>query len=179
MIISLLIFLLISNAVSLRRDKSILFSRIVIKSLLFAGFIAMNNLYINPLEGGIGIYGGLFNVNILTQTLNIFILLISAVILMLTGFYPRKVYVKELHSRLNKFFSKKLAYNKDLISNRTGEQFRIIEYGVLIAFIICGAVFLISSGDLISVFLCIELQSYGLYILSTYTEIPNLQLLVG
>ena len=81
MIISLLIFLLISNAVSLRRDKSILFSRIVIKSLLFAGSIAMNNLYINPLEGGIGIYGGLFNVNILTQTLNIFILLISAVIL--------------------------------------------------------------------------------------------------
>ena len=83
MIISLLIFLLISNAVSLRRDKSILFSRIVIKSLLFAGFIAMNNLYINPLEGGMGIYGGLFNVNILTQTFNIFILLISAVIVIL------------------------------------------------------------------------------------------------
>jgi len=34
-------------------------------------------------------------------------------------------------------------------------------------FILCGAVFLISTGDLISIFLSIELQSYGLYILST------------
>jgi len=32
---------------------------------------------------------------------------------------------------------------------------------------LCGAVFLISTGDLISIFLSIELQSYGLYILST------------
>ena len=39
MIISLLIFLLISNAVSLWRDKSTLFSRMVITSLLFASFI--------------------------------------------------------------------------------------------------------------------------------------------
>ncbi len=137
------------------------------KSLLFAGFIAINNLYVNPLEKGIGIYGGLFNVNVLTQTFNIFIFLISTAILMLTGFYPRKVHVKELYYKLNKFFSKKLIYNKDLISNKAGEQFRIIEYAVLIVFIISGAVFLVSSGDLISVFLCIELQSYGLYILST------------
>ena len=50
---------------------------------------------------------------------------------------------------------------------KIGEQFRIIEYSLIIIFIICGAVFLISSADLISVFLAIELQSYGLYILST------------
>jgi NADH-ubiquinone oxidoreductase chain 2 len=167
MLISLLIFLLISNAVSLRRDKSILFSRIVIKTLFFASFIAINNLYINPLEKGIGIYGGLFNINVLTQTFNIFIFLISGVILILTGFYPRKVYVKKFSSSLYKLFSNKLSYNKNLISNKTGEQFRIIEYALIIVFIICGAVFLISTGDLISVFLSIELQSYGLYILST------------
>jgi NADH-ubiquinone oxidoreductase chain 2 len=34
-------------------------------------------------------------------------------------------------------------------------------------FVITGALFLISSNDLISIFLSIELQSYGLYILST------------
>ncbi|RYE16004.1 MAG: hypothetical protein EOP34_00780 [Rickettsiales bacterium] len=61
----------------------------------------------------------------------------------------------------------KLDYNKNLISNKTGEQFRIIEYPLIIVFIITGAVFLISTGDLISVFLSIELQSYGLYIIST------------
>ena len=167
MVISLLIFLLISNAVSLRQDKSILFSRIVIQSLIFAGLIAINNLYISPLEKGIGIYGGLFNVNVLTQSFDVFIFIISAVILVLTGFYPRKVYIKNLHSSLWKLLTDKFSYNKNLISNKNGEQFRAIEYSLIIVFSLCGSVFLISTGDLISVFLCIELQSYGLYILST------------
>ena len=167
MVISLLIFLLISNAVSLRQDKSILFSRIVIQSLIFAGLIAINNLYISPLEKGIGIYGGLFNVNVLTQSFDVFIFIISAVILVLTGFYPRKVYIKSIHSSLRRILTEKFFYNKELISNKSGEQFRSIEYSLIIVFSLSGSIFLISSGDLISVFLCIELQSYGLYILST------------
>jgi NADH-ubiquinone oxidoreductase chain 2 len=48
-----------------------------------------------------------------------------------------------------------------------GEQFKIIEYPLILLFIINGAVFLISTSDLVSIFLSIELQSYGLYILST------------
>lgn len=166
MLISLLIFLLVSNAVTLRRDKSILFSRVAIKTLIFASFIALNNLYIKPLEKGIGIYGGLFHVNTFTQSFNIFIFAVSAVILILTAFYPRKVYVKTFSS-FYKLLSSKFLYNKDLISNKTGEQFRIIEYALIIVFIICGGVFLMNTADLISVFLSIELQSYGLYILST------------
>ncbi|RYE14746.1 MAG: hypothetical protein EOP34_05705 [Rickettsiales bacterium] len=48
-----------------------------------------------------------------------------------------------------------------------GEQFRIIEYSLIIVFVITGAVFLMSASDLVSIFLSIELQSYGLYIIST------------
>ncbi len=166
MLISLLISLLVSNAVTLRRDKSILFSRVVIKSLLFCSFLAFNSLFTKPLEKGIGIYGGLFNITTFTQTFNIFIFLVSATILVLTAFYPRKVFIKE-HSSLYKLLTSKLSYNKNTISNKTSEQFRIIEYALVIVFILCGAVFLMSTGDLISVFLSIELQSYGLYILST------------
>lgn len=166
MLISLLTFLLISNAVTLRRDKSILFSRVVIKSLLFSSFLAFNNLFVLPLDKGIGIYGGLFNVTTFTQTFNIFIFLISAVILTLTAFYPRRVFLKE-NSSIYNLLSSKLLYNKNLISNKMSEQFRIIEYALIIVFILCGAVFLISTGDLVSIFLSIELQSYGLYILST------------
>lgn len=166
MLISLLILLLVSNAVTLRRDKSILFSRIVIVGLIYTSFLALNNLFIKPLEKGIGIYGGLFNVTTFTQTFNIFIFLISAVILTLTAFYPRKVYVKEYSSIYDLMFLK-FIYNKNTISNKKGEQFRIIEYALIIVFILCGAVFLISTADLVSIFLSIELQSYGLYILST------------
>jgi NADH-ubiquinone oxidoreductase chain 2 len=108
----------------------------------------------------------LFNVTTFTQTFNIFIFIISAVILTLTAFYPRKVYVKE-HSSLYDLLFFKFSYNKNVISNKVGEQFRIIEYALIIVFILCGAAFLISTADLISIFLSIELQSYGLYILST------------
>jgi len=48
-----------------------------------------------------------------------------------------------------------------------GEQFKIIEYPLILLFIITGATFLVSTSDLVSIFLCIELQSYGLYLLST------------
>lgn len=166
MLISLLIFLLLSNAVTSRQDKAILFSRVVITGLVFSGYLALNNLYIQPLEKGVGIYGGLFNITTFTLTFNIFLFLVSAVILTLTAFYPRKVYIKS-YSSLSNLFTSKFSYNKNLISNKTGEQFRIIEYALITIFILCGAVFLISTGDLISVFLSIELQSYGLYILST------------
>jgi NADH-ubiquinone oxidoreductase chain 2 len=139
---------------------------VAIKSLLLASFLAFNSLYVKALEKGIGIYGGLFNVTTFTQTFNLFIFFISAVILTLTAFYPRKIYTEQSSSFRKLLFSK-ISYNKTLISNTTGEQFRIIEYALIIVFILCGAVFLISTGDLVSIFLSIELQSYGLYILST------------
>lgn len=158
--------LLISNAITLRRDKSILYSRIVIQSLILISILAFNNLHIKALGNGIGIYGGLFNISVFSQTFNIFIFFITSLILTLTAFYPRKVYITKNESIYN-FFMMKLLYNKNLISNKVGEQFRIIEYPLIMLFVICGAIFLISTGDLISIFLSIELQSYGLYIICT------------
>jgi NADH-ubiquinone oxidoreductase chain 2 len=91
MLIFSILFLLLSNAVTLRRDKSILFSRAVIIILFYSSFIGLSNLFINSLSRGIGIYGGLFHVTSTTQIFHIFIFLISAVILQLTAFYPRRV----------------------------------------------------------------------------------------
>lgn len=47
------------------------------------------------------------------------------------------------------------------------EQYRIIEYPLIILFIIIGGTFLVCASDIVSVFLSIELQSYGLYLLCT------------
>jgi NADH-ubiquinone oxidoreductase chain 2 len=47
------------------------------------------------------------------------------------------------------------------------EQYKIIEYPLILLFIVTGALFLMSTNDLVSIFLSIELQSYGLYLLST------------
>jgi NADH-ubiquinone oxidoreductase chain 2 len=48
-----------------------------------------------------------------------------------------------------------------------GEHMKIIEYPLILLFVISGSVFLMSTNDLVSIFLSIELQSYGLYLLST------------
>jgi NADH-ubiquinone oxidoreductase chain 2 len=126
----------------------------------------MSSLYITYLDTGIGLYGGLFHVTSNTQIFHIFIFLISAAILQLTGFYPRKVWIPQ-YSKISKLFLYDFLYYRTKIVNKMGEQFKIIEYPLILLFIITGAIFLVSTSDLVSIFLSIELQSYGLYLLST------------
>jgi NADH-ubiquinone oxidoreductase chain 2 len=166
MIIFSIIFILLSNAVTLRRDKSILFSRVAIIVLIYSSVLALSGLYINSLDTGIGLYGGLFHTTSITQVFHIFIFVISALILQLTAFYPRKVWLKE-YSSIIKLFMYNILYYRTKIVNKMGEQFQIIEYPLILLFIITGAIFLVSTSDLVSIFLSIELQSYGLYLLST------------
>ncbi len=164
MLILSIIFTLLSNAVNTRRDVSILYNRIAILILIYCIFIDMYSL--NIVTKGIGLHGGLLLVNNITQIFHIFIYLISALILTLTSFYPRKVWVSS-HSSVNSLLFNKFVYYNTKIINKMGEQFKITEYPLIILFIITGAVLLMSTNDLVSIFLAIELQSYGLYILST------------
>lgn len=90
-IIYSILFLLLSNAVTFRREKSILYSRETIIILLGSCMIVLKSLDISFLEKGIGLYGGLFHATPITQTFHIFIFFVSATILQLTAFYSRKV----------------------------------------------------------------------------------------
>ena len=166
MIIYAILLLLLLIAVTLRRDMTILFSRITIIISLYSLIIAVSSLYLRYLDKGIGLYGGLFHSTSNTQMFQIFILIICTVILQLTGFYPRKVWIKEFSS-LYKILICNYIYSARKIINKMGQQFKIMEYPLIILFIITGALFLLSTSDLVSVFLSIELQSYGLYLLST------------
>ncbi|KAK1569557.1 uncharacterized protein LY79DRAFT_680013 [Colletotrichum navitas] len=60
-----------------------------------------------------------------------------------------------------------------------GEHLKIIEYSISLLFIILGAVFLILTNDLVSIFLLIKLQSYSLYILSTIYRNSKLSTTAG
>ena len=166
MLCNTLILTLLSTSITARRDKSILYSRIAIFILLSSAFIAYDNLFILFLAKGIGIFGGLFHTTAITNFFHVFIFLITSAVLVLTAFYPRKVWVKEYSSPTKLIFTK-FTYFETLLLNKMGEQFRIIEYSLIILFIVTGSVFLISTSDLVSIFLSIELQSYGLYLLST------------
>ncbi len=166
MLIYSLIFLLLSNAVTLRRDKAILYSRLAIIILIYCSVLSMNILYVDSLEKGIGLFGGLYHVTPLTQIFHTFIFLLTGVILNITAFYPRKIWSID-YSNIFILYYYRLIFPSNKILNKTGEQYTLIEYPLIILFIIIGAIFLISTSDLISIFLSIELQSYGLYILST------------
>lgn len=164
MLIYSILFLLSSNAVSLRRDKSILYARIVITILICSFILCYNSYYTDFHDKGLGFFGGFYQTSALTHTFHLFLFIITSLILTLNGFYPRKVW-SEKYSSIYKLVFCKLVYFNSFILNKMSEQFRIIEYPLLILFVVIGGVFLISSSDLISIFLSIELQSYGLYIL--------------
>jgi NADH-ubiquinone oxidoreductase chain 2 len=53
----------------------------------------------------------------------------------------------------------------NIIKNNMSEQYRIIEYPLIILFCVIGAIFLMVSFDIVSIFLSIELQSYALYLI--------------
>jgi len=148
-----ILLLLLSNAVTLRRDKSILYSRIAIIILSYSFFNGSLSLLFKSFKRGIGLFGGLFHATIITHVFQLFIIFISIVILQLTAFFP--------------FVYKVNKGNEEEIRDKKGEQFKIIEYPLILLFIINGALFLVSTSDLVSIFLSIELQSYGLYLLST------------
>lgn len=148
-----------SNGLTIRPDSSILYSRIGIIIVFYTIISAITSLHITYLQKGIGLYGGLFNVTSITHTFQIFILLISGIILMLTGFYPRKKFKGDSSSFIETLISKRKKYIK--IINKMSEQFTIIEYTLIIVFVIAGATLLLTSGDFASIYLCIELQSFS------------------
>ena len=166
MLLCALLYLLLLIAVTLRRDISILFSRISIIITLYCIIIAISSFYLKYLDNGIALYGGLFHATCNTHIFQIFLFIITTIILQLTAFYPRKVWIKEF-SYLHNILIYKYIYSARKIINKMGHQFKIIEYPLIILFILTGAIFLLSTNDLVSLFLSIELQSYGLYLLST------------
>lgn len=159
-----IICILSSNAVAIRRDKSIVYCRSVIATLIVCLIISSYAFNSKFLDKGIGLYHGLFHTTAITHIFQIFIFIISALILQLNSFYPRKVWTENFSSLYRLIFCKFVYFNS-FILNKMAEQFRILEYSLIILFIIIGGVFLVSCFDLISIFLAIELQSYGLYLL--------------
>ncbi len=134
--------------------------------LLYCASVAFVAINIVLLAHSLGLFGGLFHISPLTQSFQIFLYSISLTIIQLTAFYPRKLWIENYSSILYTLIYK-FIYNSTNIIAKMGQQFKIIEYPLILLFIITGAVLVMSCSDIVSVFLCIELQSYGLYLLAT------------
>jgi NADH-ubiquinone oxidoreductase chain 2 len=137
-------------------------------------YLNFNPSFINK---GLMLYGGLLHVKVHSIFFINFVLILAIIILGLNSFFPRKVLqsdnVSNTYNLSNLNFKSifNREQNKDeyivstYIYNKMSEQYRIIEYPLIILFSLTGTIFLIVSSDIVSIFLSIELQSYGLYLL--------------
>ena len=137
--------LLFSNAVTLRRDMSILFNRIAIIAISYC--FLQDLVSLSLVNKGVALHGGLLQITSITQIFHIFVFIITMLILQLTSFFPRKVWVKE-HSSLKHLLMDNLVYYRTKIINKMGEHLKIIEYpGLLHDNLLRGK--LSNSGDIL------------------------------
>lgn len=150
--------------------SSILITRISAIIFIYSGALAFNALYIQSIGAGIGIYSGLFHVTIISQLLDGFLLILAALILtawpLITSSYYNKVI------KLTNLFTDDTIQIKNTFKgfkkyNFIGLYTPRTEYCIIVLFSGLGSSLLISSSDLLSLYISIELQSFGLYILAT------------
>ena len=170
-LISILIFIVAMALPSFNRHVTpILLTRIAAIVLIYSGALAFNAFYIQSIGSGIGLYSGLFQITTISQQLDIFLLFIGAFILI-----PRPAIIehstvstspslRSLRSHIGEG-QEKVSITRmpisELASGLGGK------YSLIILFSTLGSLLLISSSDLLSMYLSIELQSFGVYILAT------------
>lgn len=147
--ISILILIVAIALPSFNKQVSpILFTRISSIIFLYAGALNFNALYIQSIGSGIGIYSGLFHVTIISQFLEVFLLIIGSLILISPTYNPN-------------------AHGRSPNTTPAVGAINYAAYSLVVLFSTLGASLLVSSYDLISMYLSIELQSFGVYILAT------------
>ena len=170
-LISILIFIVAMALPSFKQYvSSILIQRIATITLFYSGALALNAFYIQSIGSGIGIYSGLFQVTTVSQQLDIFLLIIGALILIpRPGIIDYSLYsLSSLRASDNKSgeFTPKGAGIFTMPMSDIGSGFGG-KYSLIVLFSTLGSLLLISSSDLVSMYLSIELQSFGVYILAT------------
>ena len=118
------------------------FNRVTSVALIYSALLAFHGLHVESLASGVGTYSGLFQITTLSLGVESFLFFVGA--LLLLGWAPVTL------------------SNRGITSVPT-----ISEYSLLILFTTIGASLLLSSSDLISMYLSIELQSFAVYILAT------------
>lgn len=151
MLISGLFILLLVSAISQERINGIIINRAAALVLLYSFILSISTLNVSIIGSGIGVFGGLYQVTVISKIVECFIYLLGAMILSNTIVVTRdgKKNITNNLIGLNKSFTLKS------------------EYSIIALFTVVGGVLLITSNDLISMYLSIELQSFGLYVLAT------------
>ena len=64
------------------------FNRIVFITFILGAYLAYNTLNVDAIGSGVGIYGGVFKITILSQVFDIFLFITGGIVTILTCFIP-------------------------------------------------------------------------------------------
>src|SRR5882762_9318900 len=183
MIFISIITLIAAKALPLfNKISSIHISRIASIVFIYTGACSFNCFYIQSIGSGIGIYNGLFHITPISQLMEIFLFFIggciligwprvqsdtstnSGCVLKFNDNYNSKSKTKSQVIKLESL-DKNTNKDKDIDTefpplNSSLESYST-DYSIIVLFSILGSSLLISSFDFISVYLSIELQSFG------------------
>lgn len=149
-----LISLLLAIPLFSYRINPIIFNKITSIILIYSALLSINVLDISSLASGVGIYSGLFHVTTTSLSIEAFLFISGAIILI--GF---------------QVFNNRDNNNNAIgvLSNSKNTLFysAVQEYPLIVVFTVIGQSLLISSSDIVSMYLSIELQSFAVYVLCT------------
>ena len=155
MFISIMILIVAIALPSINRNISPnLYLRISSLLLLYTGALTFNAFYIQSIGSGIGIYNGLFQITLFTQLFDIVIVLTGSIILIAWPLINHKFIDTNLEL---------IETSKNILSIN---NYRI-KYSIIVLISTLGSLLLISSSNLITLYLSLELQSFGVYILAS------------
>nr|YP_010721285.1 NADH dehydrogenase subunit 2 [Cyathus jiayuguanensis]WDS46479.1 NADH dehydrogenase subunit 2 [Cyathus jiayuguanensis] len=165
--LSILILIVVKAQSSITKNlRSEGFTRITTIVLLISGALCFNGLYIKSLGYGVGIYSGLFHITPISQVIEMFLMIIGALILVswpvssnANGASP--YYIANANDNAG------VKLGNESLSDLQSVGSKGVDYSLIVLFSTLGSCLLISSSDLVSIYLSIELQSFGLYILAT------------
>ena len=169
MLILYLIILKTCKAFNLINLNYTFYTRVSTIILISSSILIYNTLDLTfTVTSGIGIYGGLYHVTLASQIMELFLLIIGSLILISWPIknIPNNVALSLLNnSHLDNFENNKSKINTLLTDINYLKN--SINYSIIVVFSSLGASLLLSSWDLISMYISIELQSFSLYVLST------------
>ena len=146
MLFTFLNILLLSNAVTARKDKSIYFSQntfiIIIYSLFLTYLIFNFNLNEQFFCSVIELFNGLLYYELHTLTFILFIYCISGIILLFTSFHKKK----------------------EVIFYKPNQKDTLLEYPLIILFVLLGGIILLSSSHYLTLIISFFFISYGIYL---------------
>jgi len=151
MLVISLLSLLIAVPLSSSNISPVQLTRVTSVAFFFAAALSLNGYYVTTIGSGVSLYSGLFHVSTVSLAIETFIFIVGGLILLPWA---------------SSSLGEGGGTTAPLLSKGESAWPTIAEYPMIIVFTTIGASFLVSSTDLVSLYLAVELQSFAVYILA-------------